>query len=246
MEIKFIAGQPALIISGERADRTLVIADLHFGIECELGLEATIRKLIRTNVENIVKLIKIHKAKSLVILGDLRHRLPATTESELEFQIEKEIPRSIDELKRHCDVTLVTGNHDGGLEIDCRTVKELVMGDTALTHGHRWPSEEAMRCEHLIIAHTHPAVAFVDKLGHRALRKAWVVGSFKKNMKERYPEVNLGIEVIVMPSFNPYVVGADMSEGLLGPLLQKEMFKIETAKVYLLDGTPISIKKSSD
>ncbi|MCK4531351.1 MAG: metallophosphoesterase, partial [Candidatus Aenigmarchaeota archaeon] len=107
MEPKFLTGKPALVLG-----KTLVIADLHIGVEYEY-YKSGIR--IPSNTENMRKdvenLIKLTKAKNLVILGDVKHKVPGISRQEL-----REIPDFLYSLGTKIKVDVLPGNHDSGLK----------------------------------------------------------------------------------------------------------------------------------
>ena len=51
--MRFIANEPAMLIG-----KSLIIADLHMGIECELGMECRVKKIIQDSIQHIKRLLK--------------------------------------------------------------------------------------------------------------------------------------------------------------------------------------------
>lgn len=227
--IRILTNQPALIIN--KKEKTLVIADLHLGVECELGIESLVEKIVDENIERIKRIVEKTKAKRLVILGDIKHKIPLKGMKEIEKRIVSKIRPAIEKLMEICEVVLIAGNHDGGLKLKMK--KEEIIEDIALVHGHAWPSKEAMECNHMIVAHTHPAHIFKDKFGHRSTKKVWVFGKFSEEIYKKYPTANKKMKVIIMPAFNHYISGG---ESLIGPLFKR--FKMES--IHLLSGVCIN------
>ncbi|MBI4399476.1 phosphoesterase, partial [Candidatus Micrarchaeota archaeon] len=156
--------------------------------------------------------------------------IPVATEQEFH-----ELPNFLKDLQKLVEVIIVKGNHDGNIERFSGEVKVygaggLKVSDLGIVHGHAWPSEEVMKSKYLVMGHNHPQVEFRDKLGRRYAEKAWVIGSLKEGK----------IKVIVMPAFNPLVGGISFNRvecnQLLGPIFKNELFKLEDAKVRLLNG----------
>ncbi len=161
MRLFKVADRPALILSGRR--RTLVVADIHVGI----GGYAD-----SSLVNAIVELYEMCRADELVIAGDFKHSIsPRWREVELFSRLAKEV-----------NLTLVKGNHDGGL----KGVRELEVGKVCIIHGHLKPLSEA---KVLVMGHAHPAVLIRHGAGG-IKERVWLEGKVD------------GRDVIVMPAFN--------------------------------------------
>jgi len=245
--MRFLAGKPAMLIG-----KSLALADLHIGIECRLGMECKVKSIIKGTIKEIKDLLKETKADELIIMGDVKHRImeagSASETSELEWKIEQVIPLFFKEIEEGVNVRIIRGNHDGRLKMD--VVDEIFIQDKGKTycliHGHKAPSPKAMETDFLVMAHAHPAVSFIDKLGKRSVMKAWIRGKPTKALREKYPEMNPNIEFIVMPAFNGFITGSPVNEeGLVGPLLKKQMFKISKAQLFLLNGVEIDYRTLS-
>jgi len=246
--MKFIANRPAMLIAN-----SLILADLHLGIECGLGMECRVKKIIQSTIKEIKHLLKETGAKELVILGDVKHRITemgsASETSELEWKIEQEVPLLLKEIRNtentEVRIRIIKGNHDGGLKME--TEDEIFLEEKGkrycLIHGHKSPSPEAMKVDFLIMGHVHPAVSFKDRMGRRTVKKIWIKGMPMKKIKEIYSRMNPDIQFIVMPAFNEFITGSSVNEaGLTGPLLKKQMFKISQAQLFLLNGVEIDYK----
>ena len=240
--MKFIKNCPALFISEIKA---FVIADLHIGISYELyksGIK--IPSQVKEMKKTIEKLIKQTKAKRLVILGDVKHDVPGISVQEM-----REIPEFLKSLSRKIKLNVCLGNHDTYLkrilpeDIKLHGTKGFKIKNFGFNHGHAWPSKELMSCDYLIISHTHPTIQFTDKFGYRIVEPVWIKSRIdQEKVRERY-KVNPGkLEVIIMPAFNHLLGGTPVnvkttSDELLGPLLKNDFVDMETAEIYLLDGT---------
>lgn len=227
-------------VSGEAAclvDNALVVADLHIGMEKELrnhGIALPPQE--PQMVKRLLALLEKTQAGRVVVLGDLKHAIPRRSWEEY-----SQVPRLVKALEARAGVTLVKGNHDGGIEKllpSTKVVSKLAIGGSLLVHGHR--RAQSLEYSHIVLAHNHPAVEFVDELGGKVREKVWLELEFREEaLKE------LGLDksprITVMPSFNELMEGypfnlEEVNRGN-GPLLREELVDITRAKVFLLDGT---------
>jgi len=236
--LKFLYNKPALLCNG-----ILILADLHIGIEREF-FEKGIRigKMIEENKKEIMDLINETKCRKLILLGDVKHRIPGISASE-----ETEMSDFLNERSKHAELLVIKGNHDGELQkfaggnIKVYEAGGIRIGSISLNHGHSWPTEEMMQADYLIMAHNHPSIELVDKLGYRTISRVWVIGKLdSKRLEKRYKKFNKNIKVVIMPAFNELVGGLSFNKHkareLLGPLFKNEIFKLEDAEIYLLSG----------
>lgn len=224
--MKFVIGEPAIKIRN-----VLVIADLHLGIEHELLQKGVWIDQSNEIVERIENLLKITKAKKLLILGDVKHNVPFIKRVE-----EKIVPKVMRKISSLASVSIVPGNHDGKItellpsKIEVLDPKGLVIGNTLFLHGHAKP--KCCKARTIVIGHNHPLIKMRDELGAHYVEKAWIIGKHKET----------GQEVIIMPAFSNLVGGIHINEvesedELLGPIAKK--IDLKNAECYLLDGTLI-------
>ncbi|MEM5804853.1 MAG: metallophosphoesterase [Candidatus Aenigmatarchaeota archaeon] len=236
MEIRFLV-EPALL-----ADGTLVVADLHLGIEAELAKSGVnIPSQMPSVQKRIENLIGSTKAKHLVILGDVKHNVPGFSWNE-----RKELPGFLAALASKARLSIVKGNHDGGIEALAPEGVKVYgpggfrLGDIGFVHGHAWPSPRLLSCRTLVIAHSHPSVEFFSS-GARVTEHVWLRCPVDSKVMEGHYGRPCGIEeAIIMPAFNPLSGGSAFnSEGFrpIGPLLANSAVAWRESKVYLLDGT---------
>jgi putative SbcD/Mre11-related phosphoesterase len=222
----FLINEPAIIIN-----KALVIADLHIGITRELYESGvSIPSQVKKMVDKIHRLKKMTGAEELVILGDIKHKVPGISWQEL-----REIPEFLSSLNFR-KIIIVKGNHDGDIEkMVPEALKQRVkvkkffsIGNYFLTHGHRKVSTN----KNIIIAHNHPHIRFRDRLGALYTEPCWVIGKIKMQ--------NI-VDVIIMPAFNE-LCGATVvnRDALLGPIAKK----LINAHVHLLDGTDLGELKA--
>jgi putative SbcD/Mre11-related phosphoesterase len=242
MDIRFVTGKPALVI-----DRTLVIADLHIGIDYEYWKSGIkILPYMERMMPELEKLIRNNKAEKLMILGDVKHKVPGTSWQEI-----KELPEFFRYFRKLVDIEIVPGNHDGLIEehvlkgVKIHPRAGVLIGDVYYMHGHTWPLDDFLMAKHLVMGHIHPGVEFRSPLGYRWVEDAWLRAEFdQEKIKEKYG-VSAGPDVIIMPKFNDHAGTIAMNKPLPeiegkysetpGPIMK--MLKFGEAKAYLLDGT---------
>ena len=234
----------ALPVHGRRAlsiSDTLVVADLHIGVEYELEKKGIrVPAQWKAMAEEIIEMGKEVGAKTLVMNGDVKHGIPS---EKWEF---RDVRLFLKEIRPHFrEIHIVKGNHDGGIEghlypwVHMHDSSGMIVDDFGILHGHAWPSEEVSKVRTLVIAHTHPSILFTDSLGNSHKEPCWIKG--------RYGDK----ELIVMPAMSRFYGGSPVNEGkLLGPILNSDEFDVDGAEIYLLDGTYVGklgkIKKRGD
>lgn len=216
----FVANCPAMHLKDY-----LVISDLHLGITRELYKAGfSVPSQVKFLSGRLMKLKKITKAEKLVIIGDVKHNIPAISWQEM-----KELPEFLSLLSFE-KVILVKGNHDGNIEnlvngLDNVTVREsFSVGDYFLTHGHR---KIRTRKPNIVIGHNHPSVKLKDRMGAYYTLQCWLIGKIRLETWHK---------LILMPAFNPLSGSCIVngSEKLMGPLAKNLS---ASSDVYLLDGT---------
>jgi len=236
--IKFLTNEPAMFISKQK---TLVICDLHLGIEYEIFKSGiTIPSQTEKLEKRIENLIKQTKAKHLIILGDVKHQVP-----NISWQEYKEIPKFLEHFKG-VKISIVKGNHDGDIErlarrdIDIYEPKGFRINDFVLTHGQAWPDKHELNASYLIMGHVHPAIEFWTE-SFRTIEPCWIRCKIdNEKLEEKFGIKTKFKQGIIMPAFNHIVGGMAFNSKdfePLGPLLKNEIFKWKKSDVYLLDGT---------
>jgi hypothetical protein len=241
--IRFIKDFPALFIE---ENKILTIADLHIGLQYELSKSGiNIPSQIKKMKENIDCLLDLTKASTLVVLGDIKHKVPGMSWQEI-----KDIPELFEYLSSKVKVIVCKGNHDDHIEkiitkrVKIHTSKGFKIKNFGFIHGHAWPSKELLLCDCLISGHTHPTVQFTDKFGYRIIEPVWIKNKIdKEKIKERYKVETTGkLEFIIMPAFNRLLGGTPVNvkrnnDEILGPLLKNNFVDMNESEIYLLDGT---------
>lgn len=240
-----VFNEPALTVGN-----TLVLADLHIGIEYELSLSGIhIPSQIERRIERVLRFLKEVKARRVVLLGDIKHCVSQTSPLE-----RRDVPHFLRSLAECVPIDIVPGNHDGGMGyliprdtrfgIEIHQSKGCSFNNVALLHGHTWPSLELLSCDYIIVGHNHPVVRLADPLGYVSIKPVWIRARFNEGvLRQRFPELGLfhNPGVIIMPAFNELVGGISFNEAsyetLLGPLFSNRAILLEKAQAYLLDGT---------
>lgn len=249
MAVKFLTDYPAAFIQEEK---TLVIAELHLGLEYEIYKSGiTIPPQREKFLETLERLIEITNAKKLVIVGDIKHKVPGSTIRE-----DKEIPRFLEKIGSELKTIVVKGNHDDRIEeilpsnIRIYSSREFKMKKYGFFHGHAWPSKNLMKCDYLFMGHIHPAIEFRDEFGYRNSEKVWIKGKIdKEKVKKHFKIKNTGtLNLIVIPTFNNILGGKAVNrvskEEQISPLIVNGFFDLDSAKIYLLDGTYLGFLKN--
>ncbi|HEX2021670.1 MAG TPA: metallophosphoesterase [Candidatus Thermoplasmatota archaeon] len=233
-------------VFGERALHlpeagVLVVGDLHVGLESDLRLAGVnLPSQTERMRARLLDLLARTGATRLVVIGDLKHRIPYSTRQEI-----AELPGFFRGFPAR--VELVRGNHDvdleGLLDVEVRDASGIRVGDVGLLHGHVWPSGEVMGARLVVTCHNHPAVMMVDELGHRHKEPAWIRARFLPAARERYASLPPDAELVVMPAFNELTGGTAFNapEGgrLLGPLFGNGLVDVDRARVVTVDGVDL-------
>jgi len=188
----------------------LVISDIHIGYEEALNKQGILipRTQFKDIVKKLEKIIGKRKFRIIVINGDLKHEFGKISRQEWRQSL-----LLLDFLQRHCEkIVLIKGNHDTILgpiakKKNLEVVENFRIGNILLLHGDK--EKEIMKnIKTIIIGHEHPAISIQE--GIRAERyKCFLFGKYKKK------------NLIVMPSFNPVIEGADVrKEKLLSPYIR--------------------------
>jgi putative SbcD/Mre11-related phosphoesterase len=264
--IRLLTPHPALMV--ESGERVMLAADLHLGMEYDLAKQGiNIPYQWTRMLEELLVLLEEHKPERLILVGDVKHGVPATS-----FQERREIPRFFEALLGAVDrIDVTRGNHDANIQmylpdgVSLHSSKGVIIGDgfqVACLHGHAWPPPEIMAVDCVVMAHNHPTVMLNTPLGIRVTERAWVRGrcdpeSLAKafleqdNVKtgddplrafeENYLVQPGSPEIIIMPMFNDLLgglpVNTESPKSLLGPLFRTDAVNMDDFDVYTLDGT---------
>ena len=224
----------------EGSERVLVVADLHIGWEAGL-IEKGIHVPSQTPrlLQEMLKLIKLCRPTSLVLLGDVKHAV-----AKIKMEEWRDVPELFETLSEKVpNIQVIPGNHDGNLKallpsnVEVLPTKGAIIGEVGLFHGHTWPAPELLQCKTLITGHVHPVVVFRDPLGFRITRQIWVKSRCEKAQLAKSLLKYLGIKAdkdpvallenhfelkmrtthfFVMPSFNHLLGGQPVNRKRMG------------------------------
>lgn len=237
MTFAFLPEGPAVLIENE--ERVLVIADLHFGIEADLAVHGIhFRSRSRARLDRLVRTIRDADPDRLVLLGDIKHSIPAVT-----WQEYHELPEILRTLRNLAPLEVFPGNHDIGIE---RFLKdgELwqkeggVIDGTGYFHGHTYPAP-SLAGHLLVVGHHHPLVSIRDEVGCALQAPAFIraVADAARLGFSLADEGDVQVPVMFVPSFNE-IAGYDIARIVRDPFspISRCMDK-ETAEIILADGT---------
>ena len=247
MDINGFQPIPNEAILFHKGKKILVVADLHIGIESELrerGLQLSSQA--KKMINHLLSICDEYKPKDIVLLGDIKHNIPSAF-----IQERRDVRKFLRIISGYGNVHVVPGNHDGFIhklsteEINVHPSDGLIFENVGFAHGHRWPSNDIMECELVIVAHTHPTVMLKDRLEYRTFEPCWIKVHFLRDkLMEKYPD-SKNPRLLVMPAFNPLCGGIAVNkDGIAGPL--GKIIDIKNASVYLEDGTFLDKVKELD
>lgn len=242
-----LVNSPVLV--AEQKLRTMVIADIHLGMEWDLYFSGfNIPSQTKKRLQRIQGYVAEVNPEKIVLLGDVKHNVPYVS-----FQEEKEIPFFLEQLKSHASIEIVPGNHDGRIKKLLPDRSKIVLHGSGgaiidgvgYFHGHAWPAPELFQAREIVMGHNHPAIKFTDALGKKHLEQAWIKARFNRSaILRHYGEKEItwkNPHLTIMPAFNELVGGIPFNEAeyaeLLGPMFTSNAVNLDRADCYLLDGT---------
>jgi len=185
-----VVGEPAAV-ADLGAQRVLLVADVHAGIEAGLRYERGVELADRADERRsrLLGLITETTPDRVVVLGDLVHRIGAPDGDE-----QAELEALVAAVTDCVPLTLVEGNHDGGVAeavgpaIDVVDPRGGVLGEADATHdlpeggsigvlhGHTWPGPALWGADVICVGHEHPQVRLEDAVGGSRTARAWLRG----------------------------------------------------------------------
>jgi putative SbcD/Mre11-related phosphoesterase len=251
--LKIVPREAALIFS-ESGSNTLLISDLHLGLEKEMARKGfSVPSYSVKMVERIKDLADDFKVERVVILGDVKHSVGKV--EDIDWSI---LPWFFETmLDLFARVEVVPGNHDGSIRtlvpnrVKLHPSEGAVLGEgrsrIGVAHGHAWPSEEAVATGNLVIGHSHFTYEMQDRFGSRSRESVWIFGRYRIEellSKAGYSSAKRGRgELVVMPPFNRMVGGHPINRARsfqFGPVLSSGCVTLSEADVFLMDGTRVS------
>lgn len=220
-------------------------------------------------LKRLLDLVSEYKPDEILVLGDVKHTVATAEKMEWRdvpnfFTTLKEYVQQISIIRGNHDGNLEPLLPEG-VKILPSTGK--VYDNVGFFHGNQWPAPALLKCETLVMAHVHPVVVFRDPAGFRVQRQVWVKakcdGTKLSESLLRKQRIKIGNnptttfqehyrtkphvrQLFIMPSFNDYLGGkplnekrASKTEMMTGPVLRSEAVNMNSAEVYMLDGTPL-------
>jgi len=207
-------------------EKTLIISDLHIGIEESLNKKGILIPRFQFNdFLNKLKLIfnKVN-VERIIFNGDLKHEF-----GEISRQEWNNILKLFDFLKDK-KIIIIKGNHDPILKPiaekrNMKLVESYNLNNISILHGDKILINLG---KILIIGHEHPAVSL--KKGIRTEKySCFLKGKWKNKL------------LIIMPSFNLLTYGSDiLKENLLSPFLTN----IENFEVFVIEPNEVKLSKA--
>ena len=251
-----VPGEPAAVAStGD--ERVLVVADYHAGIEVGLRYERGVELESAADVRlaRLERVLDRTHPDRLLVLGDLVHRIGRPDGDEVD-----ELRTLVDRVTDRVPMTLVPGNHDGGvadLGLDADYDFEVVdaagirRGPVGFLHGHTWPAADVLRADVVCMGHEHPSVRLEDAVGGSRVERAWLRGTIDPTVFEGHVDGmaddgdgnsddengSSETELVVVPAFNDRSGGTWVNvegQAFLAPFLPDAL---PDGELYLLDGT---------
>ncbi len=236
-EVTFAYGKPAIIIHSGRSN-AVVIGDIHIGIEQRFAKKGIhLYALAEAMAKSIISIAEQFDANSIIIDGDVKDSVLYPERSE------QNAIKGFFALLDPYAVTLVLGNHDSHITdiTNIKAVNEAIVGDIAIVHGHKWPSEECMNKRYLITAHNHASIIIKDSNNGIYNEKVWLIANVSKEQCSTvYKSFNQKLQLILMPAFNEFITGTSLLElgngNNINPLIRNSIFDYKAGKVYTLNG----------
>lgn len=233
----------------------LVVSDLHIGFEERFrGAGVSLEPRISGMIQEISQLIERYKVTDFLVNGDVKSGVDRILPSEWE-----NVPKFFETILSSCRVSVIPGNHDGGLNHILPSGVELLdsagtmISGNLIMHGHTRPSSKFFDCKRLFIGHVHPI--FQKRGSPLSGQPVWVFFKaqrdqiFKGLVEENGADESRGgqkdggnvLAITVMPSFNMeliiagYAADAAKQERRIAPLL-RDLKNTNEAMITTLDG----------
>ena len=251
--LKIVPGDAALVFTNE-GESTLLISDLHLGLEKEMAKKGFRLPAYSVRmVDRVRHLAETYGTRRLAVLGDVKHTVGKV--EDIDWGV---VPWFFDTMLDLFDsVEVVPGNHDGNIKtvlpqrVLLHPSQGAVLGKgrarIGVAHGHAWPSEEAIATRNLVIGHSHFTYEMRDPLGSRTREAVWVTAEYDvaellKGAGYATKATGKG-KLTVMPPFNRLVGGQPINRSRsfeFGPVLSSRSLSLEDADIFLTDGTRVT------
>lgn len=219
-DLRLINGRCAMLMRS----RTLLLGDLHLGIEASLELEGMQlpRAQAREMRRRIDEVVSAHHPKRIVVLGDLKHEFSRNLDQEW-----SQVREMLEHLGSLAELTVVRGNHDNYLatitsRLGLELVDQAVIDGVHLSHGHLTEPGRP-----LVQGHEHPSARLFDGVGGYVKLPAFLY----------HPQA----EVLVLPAFSPLAAGNDVSTLLAGDVLSPGLREVDMGEALVFGCSDIGL-----
>ena len=251
--LKIVPGEAAIILSSD-GEGTLLVSDLHLGMEKEMAKKGfSVPSYSMKMVERIRDISEEHSTARLVVLGDVKHSVGKV--EDIDWGVVPWFFETMLDLFQAVEV--VPGNHDGSIKTVLPQRVKLHPSEGAVleaggerigvAHGHAWPSLRALETKKIVIGHSHFTYEMKDSLGTRSRESVWVHAKFDMQLMTKKAGYKSRVrgegEVTVMPPFNRLVGGQPINRKKsfeFGPVLSSGAIDLGSADIFLLDGTRVA------
>jgi len=245
LQTRIVPSKPALILEGVK--KNLIVTDVHIGFESNMASNKIFigkNSTINESIQELSDIIDLEKPDSVILLGDTKSSIKNISKNEW-----NEVPLFFKKIREKCDVILIPGNHDAGIQrlipdnITIISSTGMVEENILLTHGHTLPSENFSHVDKIIMGHLHPV--FFQENSIINGQRVWI--SIKTDKENIFPSKTGEIEIIIIPSFNKYFYATHRKQykKSISPIINK-INEITKAKIITLDGTIIGNESMID
>ncbi len=249
--LKVVPGEAALVFK-EQEERTILISDLHLGLEKEMAKKGfRIPSYSNKIMDRINSLAERYRANRIIVLGDVKHSIGKV--EDIDWNV---LPWFFETLLDvFASVEVVPGNHDGGIRsllpsrVTVHPSTGMVIGTeekVGVTHGHSWPAQDVISCGRMVMGHSHFRYEMRDRFGAKSKEAVWLFAKYGVDKLTRQGRLRwrrgASRGVIVMPPFNNLVGGQAINAkgGFdFGPVLSSGTVDVADADIFLLDGTRV-------
>ena len=227
-----VPGEAALLLEGGR--RLLVASDLHIGLE---GPSAPAGVRVRGAGARLPRLAARLGADAVVLLGDTKSSVSGISRAEWD-----QVPAFLGDLARVCEVVIVPGNHDAGIErlapggVTVTAAAGLEEDGTLMTHGHALPPPSFAGADRIVMGHAHPSYSGGGSVMDG--QRVWV--SVIADRGSIFPGRTGDVEVVMVPAFGGHMGGAPgvQRRGAPRSPIARRM-EVRRARIVALDGSVI-------
>jgi putative SbcD/Mre11-related phosphoesterase len=212
-DIELIDGLPIAYIKSLDA---FAIADMHLGYEGVMAKTsgAAIPKVnLKYIKDTILEALKKHKAKQLIINGDIKNEFSRVDEEEF-----NELYEFINFAKNSgLSITLIKGNHDNFVDKYKEPFKltiytqEAKLGKYLFFHGEELP-KNIEKIKMLIMGHEHPGIGIRTMVGNIERVKCFLYGKY------------FNIPILILPAISYFAGSSDINmkpkDKLLAPIFK--------------------------